>query len=256
VDIVGQRLWSLDLGSGETRHWDMPEPIGWVIEREGRDDFIAGFKSGFAVVGLDPLTIEPICDPEPDRSHNRLNDAKVDPAGRIWAGTKDDRDQEAIGALYRLDPDLSVSRHDDFYQVTNGPAFSPDGRYLYHNDSGARLVYRFELRDDGSLGEREIFIRFADEWGYPDGMTTDVDGGLWIAHWGGGRLSRFDPGGRLERSIHLPASNITSCAFAGDRLDRLFVTSASLGVDGEEKAGSLFEVEAGTRGLPAKAFAG
>ena len=160
------------------------------------------------------------------------------------------------GALYRLDPDFSLSKHDEGYRVTNGPAFTRDGRTLYHNDTAKRVVYAFPLHADGSLGERRVFIRFRDEWGHPDGMTVDAEDGLWIAHWGGGRVSRFTPEGELDRSITLPASQITSCVFGGTDLDRLFVTSAADRRDHEPHAGKLFEVEPRVRGVPQPRFAG
>ncbi len=242
VDIMGPALHRLALADGEVTSWRMPERIGWIIEREGRDDFIIGLKSGFAALSLDPFDIAHLCDPEPDRPHNRLNDAKVDAWGRIWAGTKDDRDEVASGALYRLDPDGAWSRHDDDHIVTNGPAFSPDGRTMYHSDSGRRTVHRYALHPDGSLTQKEVFLRFDDAWGYPDGMTTDAEGGLWIAHWGGGRLSRFRDDATLDRSIVLPVTNVTNVLFAGPELDRMFVTSAACDHTDESAAGALFEI--------------
>ena len=255
VDIMGQHVRALDLASGAVNGWAMPERVGWVAER--RDGtLLAGFKSGIVALTLDPVAATPFAQPEADRPHNRLNDAKVDTAGRLWFGSKDDRDREPLGALYRLDPDGAVTRMDDGYHVTNGPTFSPDGRWLYHSDSGRRRVYRFALGTDGSLGEREDFITFADDWGYPDGMTADAEGCLWIAHWDGARVSRFDPDGALMRSIALPARNVTSCAFAGAALDRLFVTSAAIDSPGTPADGALFEVDAGVAGLAPTAFAG
>ncbi len=256
VDIMAPALRRIDLAGDTVTSWAMPERIGWAIEREGRDDFIIGLKSGFAELSLEPFAIRPIGDPEPDLPDNRLNDAKVDAHGRIWAGSKDDRDEQASGRLHRLDPDLRWSTHDDGYQVTNGPAFSPDGRTLYHTDSGARTVYAFDLSADGTLSDKRVFLRFEEDWGYPDGMTTDSEGGLWIAHWGGARISRFRPDASLDRSIMLPANNITSIAFAGDALDRMFVTSAAIGAEDEDHAGALFEVFAGATGLPSRRFAG
>lgn len=256
VDIMAPALHRLDLASGAVRSWAFEEPVGWIIEREGRDDFLVGLKSGFAKLSLDPFTIEAIGDPEPERPYNRLNDAKTDAAGRVWAGSKDDRDEDASGALYRLDGDLRWSRVDDGYLVTNGPAFSLDGRTLYHTDSGRRVVYAFDLADDGTVSGKREWLRFEEEWGYPDGMTTDAEGGIWIAHWGGARLSRFLPDARLDRSIAFPATNITSCAFAGEKLDRLFVTSASLDDAIGQHAGALFEVDVGVCGVPARGFAG
>ncbi len=256
VDIKGQRLHRYALDDNGRRSWDMPEPICWVAPRAGRTDFIAGFKSGFAELALDPFTITPIGSPEPERATNRLNDAKVDRAGRLWAGSMDDEEKQTSGALYRLDPSLRWSRHDDNYGVANGPTFSPDGARLYHADSAKRVVYRFRLNENGSLSDRQVFVRFKEDWGYPDGMTTDAEGGVWIAHWDGARISRFTPDGALDRAIAFPVSRPTSCAFAGAELERLFVTSASIGRTDEPLAGALFEVDAGVRGAPIHAFAG
>jgi sugar lactone lactonase YvrE len=127
---------------------------------------------------------------------------------------------------------------------------------LYHTDTGAGVVYRFRLEAGGEVSDRQPFIRFEPEWGKPDGMTTDAEGGLWIAHWGGARVSRFTPEGELERSISLPATQITNVTFAGEGLDRMFVTSAAEGRASEPLAGALFEVDAGVRGLPTGLYAG
>ncbi len=256
VDIMTPVLRFLDLTSEAVSNWTMPERIGWVIERRGTTGLIAGLKSGFHDLDLDPFALRLIGDPEPDRPENRLNDAKADSQGRIWAGSKDDRDEAKSGALYRLDADRRWSRHDDGYGVTNGPTFNPGGTILYHTDSPARTVYAFDLAADGMLSGKRPFIRFEEEWGYPDGMTTDAEGGLWIAHWDGGRISRFRPDGSFDRSITLPAANITSIAFAGPALDRMFVTSAALDDDRHEHAGALFEVFAGVTGLAAGQYAG
>ena len=255
VDILGRRLRRLSLESGAIANWDMPEPIGWVIERHTAAGFIAGFATGFAEMTLDPLTIRPIGNPEPDLPGNRMNDAKADPQGRIWAGTMAADCKGMTGSLYRLDPDRKWALVDGPYGIANGPAISADGSMLYHTDTARRRVYRFDLLDDGLLGPRHVHIRFKEEWGSPDGMTLDAEGGLWVAHWGGGRVSRFTPDGELDRSIDLPASQITSCAFAGPDLDRMFVTSAADGVD-EPHAGMLFEIDPGCRGLPTSTFGG
>jgi sugar lactone lactonase YvrE len=256
VDIKTPRLHRLSLRDNARTSWDMPEPIGWVLPRATKPGFIAGFKSGFAALTLDPFEITKIGSPEADRETNRLNDAKVDARGRIWAGSMDDEEKRASGALYRLDASLKWSCMDDGYRVANGPTFSPDGATLYHTDSARRVVYRFALSPDGLISDRREFVRFDESWGYPDGMTTDSEGGVWIAHWDGARVSRFTPEGKLDRAIPLPISRPTSCVFAGAASDRMFVTSASIGREDEPLAGALFEVDAGVRGAPSFAFAG
>jgi sugar lactone lactonase YvrE len=140
--------------------------------------------------------------------------------------------------------------------VTNGPAMSPDGRYLYHNDSGRGLVYRFEVDNDGTLRNRSVFLQFRPDEGAPDGMTVDSDGALWIALWGAARVSRYTAHGQFDRSVMLPASQITSCTFGGPALDRMFVTSAAEGASGEAKAGALFEINPQATGVAPNLFAG
>ena len=255
VDILGRKLRRLSLADESVASWDMPEPIGWVLERRSKPGFIAGFASGFAELTLDPVSIVPIGDPEPDLPGNRMNDAKADRAGRIWAGTMAADCEGMAGSFYRLDPDRSWTKVDCPYGIANGPAISPDGKIIYHTDTKLRLIYRFDVLEDGALGPRNVHIEFNQDWGTPDGMTLDAEGGLWVAHWGGCRVSRFTPEGEMDRSITLPASQITSCTFAGENLDRMFVTSAADGVD-ELHAGKLFEVKPGCRGLPTQMFGG
>lgn len=257
VDILGRTLYRRSLDEHAVDRWAMPETIGWVVERRDEAGFIAGLASGFHLLTLEPFRLSRIVDPEPELPDNRMNDAKVDHLGRIWAGTMDARAAKPTGSLYRLDPDMRVTRQDGGYLVTNGPAFDAPRRRLYHNDTGRRVVYCFDLSPEGALSGKREFIRFREEWGYPDGMTVDGEGGLWIAHWDGGRVTRFSPYGEPERHVALPASRITSCTFGGQKLDRLFITSAADGRAEESMAGLLFEVDpGGVVGVPPNRFAG
>lgn len=253
TDILEGRLNRYDLATEEVTEWEVPGTLGWVLER-GNGGLIAGLGNRIVSLELDPLKIETLFDPEVDRETNRMNDAKADIDGRIWAGTMPFDCDRPSGALYRLDPVTGISRVDDGYTITNGPAISPDGQWFYHTDSGAGLVYRFPLRG-GVLGTRQPFIRFEADWGKPDGMTCDSEGGLWIAHWGGSCVSRFTPEGERNEVIDLPTAQITNCLFAGPSLDRMFVTSAYLGIE-DSQAGQLFEVETGRRGLGACRYGG
>jgi len=255
VDILGHAAYRLRPEDGQVTRWALPDTIGWLIERGGASGFVAGLGRDVVLLNLEPLEITPILRPEPQFADHRLNDGKADAAGRLWFGTMPVDAGRETGSLYRLDPDGALSHWDRGYRVANGPAFSPDGRYLYHTDSIRGTVFRFTLRADGSVVDRQPFVRFEPGAGLPDGMTVDAEGGVWIAVWGGSRVSRIAPDGSLDRSIALPASQITSCAFGGPNLDRLYVTSAAEGVD-EPQAGALFELEPGVVGLPAHRFAG
>lgn len=255
VDILAPALNRLSLSDGAVTRIAMPEPLGWVAER-AQGGFIGGFQSGFAEIALDPLTITPFADPEPHFPGNRMNDGKADAQGHIWCGTMDMAEEHDRGALYRLAPDRSWTVVDADYRVPNGPAFSPCGQWLYHSDTAKRQMYRFRRTESG-VTEREPFIRFAEEDGYPDGMTVDAQGHIWVAHWGGGRISRFTPDGMLDRSIPLPARQVTNICFAGKDLDRMFVSSATVGLsDATEFDGGFFEVDCGVKGLPTHLYAG
>jgi sugar lactone lactonase YvrE len=262
VDIKAPALHRYRPEDGDRTSWVMPEPIGWVIERANGEGLVAGFKDrGFAFLTPGTMTPEVIGQPEPDYPDNRFNDAKADAQGRIWAGTMDDNEREAHGSLYRLDPDLDWHRVDKGYVVTNGPALSPDGRTLYHTDTFEGTIYAFDISKGGKLKNKRVFITIPEGDGYPDGMTCDAEGCLWVAHWGGWRITRFTPSGQVDRVIEMPVSQVTSVAFGGAGLDRLFVTSASIGLSEKELeeqplAGALFELDPGVKGLPAGQFGG
>ncbi len=247
VDILGRRVNRLN-ADATVESWDVGDHVGWVIEREA-GGLIAGVGRSFVNLSLSPLVAEPVASPEPDREGSRMNDAKADRFGRIWAGTMPVTADRPTGSFYRLDPDGGATRVDGPYTIPNGPAIAPDGGWMFHTDTALDTIYRIDINDDGSLGARAPFIAFEPEWGHPDGMTLDAEGGLWVACWGGGRVIRFDAEGKVERTISLPASQISNCAFGGADFDRLFLTSASVGVD-EPDAGSLFEIAPGVRGLP------
>jgi xylono-1,5-lactonase len=256
VDILGQTVHRLSPTDDSVGSWRMPGMIAWLIERAHADGFVAGMQREIVYLSLEPMIITPIACPEPSLLGNRLNDAKADARGCIWAGTMPISAEGDTGSLYCLDPDGRVTCRDRGYGVTNGPAFSPDGLYLYHNDSTQGIVYRFELHGDGALRHRSVFLQFGPDEGKPDGMTVDSEGALWIALWGAARVSRYTAHGHLDRSVMLPASQITSCAFGGAALDRLFVTSAAEGVSGEPLAGSLFEIDPQVKGIAPNLFAG
>lgn len=249
VDILGRRLNRVSLADDSVDGWDMPDTIGWVIEREDKPGFVAGIGRRFVALTLDPVLMDTIAAPEDEREGNRFNDAKADAQGRIWAGSMPFGCDKPTGSLYRLDPGGGATRIEDGYTIPNGPAIPPEGDFLLQTDTAKKTIYRYTIRDDGMLGDRMPFIAFEKGWGHPDGMTYDAEGFLWVACWGGSAVVRFTPDGRLNRRIALPASQITNCAFAGENLERMFVTSASDGVD-EAEGGCLFEVDPGCLGLP------
>jgi len=258
LDIKGRKIFRLS-DDGKVTEWQTPTRVGSLVPRTS-GSFIGGTEDGIAAIEPGARKFSIIANPEQDLPDNRFNDGKVDRQGRFWAGTMDDSEREACGTLYRVDRELKVEAIDRGYKVTNGPAFSPSGGTMYHNDSAQQVVYAFDV-DGERVGKRKEFLRFGERDGYPDGMTVDSEGCLWIAFWDGWSVRRYSPDGEWLESIKLPVSRPTSCAFGGRDLDRLYITSASIGLDGkalemQPKAGGLFMVVPGVRGLAEVPFAG
>ena len=259
LDIKGRKIFRIG-EDGKLRSWPTPFRIGSLAPRAS-GGFIAGSEQGIALVDLEMGGFEIVHDPEAEIPGNRFNDGKVDRDGRFWAGTMDDEERSAAGTLYRIGPDLSCTPVDRDYRVTNGPAFSPSGDIMYHNDSARRVTYAFDLDRDGIAANRREFARYAEGDGYPDGMTVDSEGCLWIAFWDGWCVRRYSPAGECLAMIDMPVSRPTSCAFGGINLDRLYITSARIGLDErqlakEPQAGGLFLVTAKVKGIAERAFAG
>lgn len=268
VDIHGQRVMAWDTHSVAWQSWASPQRVGWVIPATHGDTWLAGLQQGVARVSLSSsnsdLVVEDwLVKPFEGQPALRLNDAKADHSGAIWAGSlNNDDESRSDGALYRLGPDGQWTVQDTGYLVANGPAIHPEGKLMLHTDSGRRTIYAFDLDvAAGRLDRKRVWRVFSEDEGYPDGMTFDADGCLWAAHWGVGCISRFAPDGSLLRRIVLPASNITNVCFGGADLGRLFVSSARAGLSpqalaSQPLAGSLFEVDAaGVRGLPGATWA-
>jgi sugar lactone lactonase YvrE len=191
-----------------------------------------------------------------------FNDGACDAAGRLWIGTRHRDASAPVGALYCIGPGMTVRRVIDGLIVSNGIAFSPDGRTMYHTDSrpGRIDAYAFDP-DNGSLGSCRRLIDYAGKGRRPDGCTVDADGFLWVAEIDGARVARYAPDGTLEREIALPVSKPSSVAFGGTDLSTLFITTIRYGLTDAQRsaqpwAGKLLAVETGFRGLPEPPFRG
>lgn len=261
VDILGHRLHRHSATEGQ-RTWQFDEEVSAVAERAEGPELIITRRHGVAAFNPKTEKLTPLAQLETDIPTNRFNDGKCDRVGRFWAGTMDFACEQSTGSLYRFSPDLSYKRMDSEYIVTNGPAWSTDYRTLYHNDSVNGRVYAFDFDlESGELSNKRLFLQFSPTDGSPDGMTTDSEGGLWIAHWGANKLTRHDAEGSVLRTIELPCSQVTSCAFGGRDLKTLYITSAANGLseqqlEREPLAGGLFALDIDIAGLPANLFRG
>ncbi len=253
VDLLGGRLLLSDPGDGSTRAIEVGQPVGAPLLR-GEAELLLAVRDGFASVELAGGAVSPLVEVEADKPGNRMNDAACDARGRCFAGTMAFDKSPGAGALYRLDPDLTVHRILDGIGISNGIGWSPDGERMYHVDTLTGGIDEHDYDPDtGTPARKRRLVDAQPGWGRPDGLAVDAEGGIWVAFWDGWAVRRFDRGGALSGVIELPVARPTRPAFGGPRLDRLYVTTAR-GPDA--LGGAILALEPGVRGLPASVFSG
>ena len=261
VDILGRLVQRHDPLSGRTLTHELPQQVGAAVPRVTGGLALA-LEDGVWVADADTGTPRRIAPIEPDDPQTRLNDAKVDRRGRLWAGTMAHDARPNAGALYRIDPDATVELIVDDVTISNGTDWSPDDRFMYYIDTTTYRVdvFDYDLATGRATGRRPL-IELPREAGLPDGMTVDAEGFLWVAFFGGWAVRRYTPAGKPDRVIEIPAAQVTSCAFGGADLGDLYITTARAGLSEDELraqplAGGLFVARPGVRGLPATPFGG
>lgn len=271
-DSENQVLYWVDILRGLVHTYD-PATSEDVTVRTGRypscvvprrsGGVLVTLQHGFYSLDLRTGRVEPLTEVEKKIKGNRFNDGKCDAAGRFWAGSMDMRERKATGSLYRLEGDKATRVISDV-SVSNGLGWSPDNATMYYIDSPTRKVSAFDYdAETGDLKRGRTAVEYGPtEPGVPDGMTVDSQGMIWVAHWGGSLVTRWDPtAGRALARVRLAESRVTSCCFGGRHLDQLYVTTARAGLSRGElarqpHAGGLFVSRTNLRGLPSTAFEG
>jgi len=252
VDILGSRVHRFDPSSGRTRTSATPQHVGAAKPRAG-GGLVLNLRDGVGLYDADEDFTWLHHDPVPGR---RGNDAAVAPDGALWAGTMRYDEAAGGGRLFRVAPDGTIGRILDDVTVSNGIAWSPDHRLMYYVDTPTRRVDVFTYAD-GDARDRRPWVEIEPGAGWPDGITVDADGAVWVALWDGAAVRRYTPDGRLDRVIEVPVPRPTACAFGGPGLGDLYITTARTGLtDPHPLSGSLLVVgDAGT-GLAQPPFAG
>ena len=262
VDILSHELYLYDPATGQNRTIPTCQAVGTVVSRKSGGVAVA-LHNGFATLDLDTEKITPIADPERQIPANRFNDGKCDPAGRFWAGTMEFDGAPDQGALYCLDVDHSVSKKVEPVSISNGIVWTADSSTMYYIDTVPNTVraYDYDI-DTGNVSNERVVIEHEGGEGHFDGMSIDEEGMVWIALFDGWGVQRYNPAnGELLRHIRLPVQQTTSCAFGGENLDELYITSAAIGLDDsalrdQPLAGALIKIDPGVKGVPAFSYGG
>ncbi|NEW84910.1 MAG: SMP-30/gluconolactonase/LRE family protein, partial [Mariniphaga sp.] len=245
IDITPGQLHRLDLKSGNKQNWSMGSMIGTVV-LDALGGLVVALESG--IYHFEPKKgMTQLFDfPENSEKGNRFNDGKCDPAGRLWVGTMNKKVKPNDGKLYCFDG-RSVDVKLENLTISNGMAWSADLKCFYFIDTADYAVSCFDFDNvRGNISNRRKVIDVPVDMGGPDGMTIDHDGMLWIAHWGGACIARWNPNnGQLLEIVKVPAPHVTSCIFGGEDLRTLFISTAIEGLtkaqlDEFPLSGSLF----------------
>jgi sugar lactone lactonase YvrE len=261
IDILNGIIHEFDTKKQSHRMIELGSIVGAVaLTKKG--NYLAALKSGLSYVDRTTGKIQFLQRPEQDLMDNRFNDGKCDPFGRFWVGTMSMSEDQGAGHVYMFDDQITCSKKIESVTISNGLAWSPDHQIFYYIDTPTFQVVAYDYEvSTGNITNKRTVIQIPNNEGYPDGMTIDTEGMLWIAHWDGAQVARWDPSTGIKiLSIALPVDRVTSCTFGGDDLTDLYITTAKVGLTEQQLieqplAGSLFVVrDSGFQGIPTVEF--
>jgi sugar lactone lactonase YvrE len=261
-DFDGKKFYTYSPETGAYRSHDLAHMIGgWGRRRD--EGWIVSTEDGIAFWDENTLSFEFLVKPDEDKENIMCGDAAVDRQGRFLVGTMDVVTFDAPNSsLFSYSPGGKLRRLDSGFALSNGIGLSPSGDRLYFTDMFHRCILTYEYDGNtGGVGTRRVFAEIPEEKGMPDGLIVDSEGYVWSCHWGGWCITRYDRSGSIDRVLELPVSNVTCCAFGGEDLSDLYITTAWKGLSEEERtaqplAGDLFIVKTDVQGLLEPRFDG
>jgi len=260
VDIEGRMLYEYEWKDKKINQWNVGHRVSLIIE-ESIDTVVLALQGGVAMFNLQTGTLNWLLDLEKEILNNRTNDGACDAHGRLWVGTMELNCKEGLGSLYCIDEALKVQKKLENLSVSNGIAWSLNNDRMYHIDTPTGVVssYIFDV-STGEIKFEKKAIAVPAEMGLPDGMCMDEEGMLWIAHWDGFGVYRWNPhNGALLDKIDVPVPQVTACAFGGENLDHLFITTARQDLPQEQsekhpESGNVFIAKPGIKGIARNKF--
>jgi sugar lactone lactonase YvrE len=257
IDIDSGFLFTLKPESGKETKYELGQKVGTVVPIDTGGVMVA-LKDGIYAYNLKNRQLKLLVSPEKELTRNRFNDGKCDPAGRFWVGSMGPRYE---ASLYRITANGACDKMVDSVTISNGIVWTEDKKTMYYIDTNTGEVRAFDYDNStGDITNARVVIKFPSGIGMPDGMSIDSEGMLWIAHWGGYCVGRWNPAtGKMIAKIEIPAPNVTSCAFGGKNLDVLYITTASTGMSANDlikypDSGKLFVANPGVKGVKANLF--
>jgi len=261
IDIEGKLLHIYNPKTKINRSFPTPSRIGTVVPFT-KTEAVVALEDGIYKLQLITGALSLLSDVESQRIENRFNDGKCDPLGNLWVGSMHLEQTEALASLYKVNAQGLATKMVDSVTISNGIVWTADAKTMYYIDTPTSKImgYDFDIKT-GTISNERIVVEVSTTDGYPDGMTIDSEDMLWVGLWNGDAVARFNPKtGALISKIEVPAHNVTACAFGGENLDVLYITTASVDMTPEEQkkwplSGSVFKVMPGVTGVKANFFA-
>lgn len=260
VDIEGKALHIYNPKTKVNKTFPTPSRIGTVVPYTLTEAVVA-LEDGIYKLHLETGELSLVSDVEAQQTENRFNDGKCDPLGNLWVGSMHLEQTKPHASLYKIDEKGVAAKMVDSVTISNGIVWTSDAKTMYYIDTPTSKImgYDFDI-NTGTISNERVAVEVSLEDGFPDGMTIDSEDMLWVGLWNGNAVARYNPNtGELIRKIEVPAHNVTSCAFGGENLDILFITTASVDMTPEEQkalplSGSVFKVIPGVKGVKASFF--
>ncbi len=260
VDIDGKKVNIYNPETKSNKSIPTPSMVGTLVPKS-ENEVVVALEDGIYILNTENSQFSLLTNIEKEIPTNRFNDGKADPAGRLWVGSMALDEQKYAARLYMVDDAGHVEEKLDSITISNGIVWSKDNSKMYYIDTPTAKVKVFDYNNyTGEISNEKVAVEVPNSMGYPDGMTIDEDGMLWVAMWNGNAVYRFDPNtGKTLQKIEVPAHNVTSCAFGGKDLETLYITSAKVDMTEEERqkfplAGSIFSVVPGVKGVKSSFF--